>query len=180
MVSSDKTTYITFLTTALAKASAQPITKYIYSFSITNIKSFITTTSILKGVNISAYLSAVADIMSAAYLTAAGSILTIEACYSSYLRATLGESPFPTPFNTPLSLNEVYTLASPFIVSYPTSNVKLPVKAFPKLISNPKNGNITAGSTITLLTPNSIIKAADSSSQIYTAFITITGPIFAP
>lgn len=118
--------------------------------------------------------------MSAVYLTAAGSILTVEARHSLYLRAALGESPFPTPFDTPLSLNEVYTLASPFIVSCPTSNVKLPVKAFPKLVSDPKNGNITAGSTITLLTPNSIVKAADSSSQIYAAFITVTGPIFAP
>jgi len=180
VVSSDETTHVAFLTAALAKAGAQPVAECVYSFGVTDVKSFVVTASILEGVGISAYLGAAADIMSAAYLTAAGSILTVEARHSSYLRAALGESPFPTPFDTPLSLNEVYTLASPFIVSCPTSNVKLPVKAFPKLVSDPKNGNITAGSTITLLTPNSIVKAADSSSQIYAAFITVTGPIFAP
>ncbi len=48
------------------------------------------------------------------------------------------------------------------------------------LVSDPKNGNITAGSTITLLTPGNVIKAADGTSQIYGAFITVTGPVFVP
>ena len=179
-ISSDETTHVAFLTAALTKAGAQPVAECTYAFGVTDVKTFVATSSILEGVGVSAYLGAAADIMSAAYLTAAGSILTVESRHSSYIRAALGESPFPTPFDTPLSLNEVYTLASPFIVSCPTSNVKLPVKAFPTLASDPKNGNITAGSTITLLTPDSIVKAADGSSQIYAAFITVTGPIFAP
>ena len=36
------------------------------------------------------------------YLTAAGSILAVEARHSSYLRAELKQSPFPNPFDTPL------------------------------------------------------------------------------
>lgn len=48
------------------------------------------------------------------------------------------------------------------------------------LTSAPTNGNITVGSTITLLTPGSVITAADGTSQIYAAFITVTGPVFAP
>ena len=39
---------------------------------------------------------------------------------------------------------------------------------------------ISAGTTITLLTPGYTVKAADGSSQIYAAFITVTGPVFTP
>ena len=200
-VSSDETTHVSFLTAALTKAGATPVAACSYNFGVTDVKSFIATASILEGVGVSAYLGAAADIMSAAYLTAAGSILTVESRHSSYIRASLGESPFPSPFDVPLTLDEVYTLAAPFITSCPSSNPKLPVKvnqfpqqlsreesteltrlaqAFPVLTSAPTNGNITAGSEITLLTPGSVVTAADGKSQIYAAFITVTGPVFTP
>ena len=131
-VSSDETTHVSFLTAALKKAGATPVAACTYSFGVTDVKSFVMTSSILEGVGVSAYLGAAADIMSAAYLTAAGSILTVESRHSSYIRASLSESPFPSPFDVPLSLNEVYTLASPFIVSCPSSNPTLPLKVSQK------------------------------------------------
>jgi hypothetical protein len=179
-VSSDEMTHVSFLTGAITKAGYTPVAECVYNFGALTPKTFVATASILEGVGVSAYLGAAADIMSAAYLTAAGSILTVESRHSSYIRASLGQSPFPTPFDTPLTLNEVYTMAAQFIVSCPSSNPALPVKAFPTLTSAPSNGNITVGSTITLLTPGSVITAADGKSQIYAAFITVTGPIFAP
>jgi hypothetical protein len=108
------------------------------------------------------------------YLTAAGSILTVEARHSAYIRASLKEAPFPQPFDVPLTFNEVYTLAAPFIVSCPTTNAALPVKAFPTLTLS-TSGTITTGSTITLLTPG--YKFVSGGGPIYGAFITITGPI---
>ncbi|KAL8720908.1 MAG: hypothetical protein Q9225_002294 [Loekoesia sp. 1 TL-2023] len=178
-VSSDETTHVSFLTAALTKAGAKPVAECTYSYGVTDVKSFLATASILEGVGVSAYLGAAADIMSKNYLTAAGSILTVESRHSAYIRATLDQAPFPSPFDTPLSLNEVYTLAAPFIVSCPDSNPKLPVKAFPMLMSSPDNPkNITAGTKITLLTPDYVVKPADGSSQIYAAFITVTGPVF--
>lgn len=66
------------------------------------------------------------------YLTAAGSILTVEARHTSYIRASLSESPFPSPFDTPLDFNQVYSLASAFITGG-SSPVKLPFMAFPTL-----------------------------------------------
>ena len=179
-ISSDETTHVSFLTAALTKAGATPVAECTYNFGVSDPTSFVMLSSILEGVGVSAYLGAAADIVSADYLTAAGSILTVESRHSSYIRASLDESPFPSPFDVPLDFDEVYTLASPFIVSCPSSNPALPVKAFPSLVSAPTNGNITAGSTITLLTPGSVVKPADGSSQIYGAFITVTGPVFAP
>lgn len=91
--------------------------------------------------------------MSKTYLTAAGSILTVEARHSSYLRAAQRQSPFPQAFDAPLSINEVYSLASQFITSCPESNPALPVKAFPALTLDPKSGTVKTGSKVTLLTP---------------------------
>ena len=92
--------------------------------------------------------------MSKTYLTAAGSILTVEARHSSYIRAGLKQVPFAQPFDAPLSINEVYSLASQFIVSCPPDSPTLPVKAFPVLTMDPKTTMpVKTGSTVTLLTP---------------------------
>ena len=50
----------------------------------------------------SSYIGVAASVADKDYLTATNSILSTEARHTSYLRATLGESPFANPFNTPL------------------------------------------------------------------------------
>jgi hypothetical protein len=39
----------------------------------------------------------------------------VEARHSAYIRNTNGLSPFPSPFDTPLDFNEVYSLAAQFV-----------------------------------------------------------------
>ncbi|KAL8707747.1 MAG: hypothetical protein Q9220_007267 [cf. Caloplaca sp. 1 TL-2023] len=128
----DEQTHVKFLSDALTAAKITPTVELKYTFPATDVLSFVTLSSVLEGVGVSAYLGAAASIMDKDYLTAAGSILTVEARHTAYIRASLGESPFPAPFDTPLDFNEVYSLAAPFITGG-TSPVTLPFMAFPSL-----------------------------------------------
>jgi len=172
-VSADEATHVSFLTGALKQAGAQPVAECKYNFGYTDVKSFLATASVLEGVGVSAYLGAAASIMSKGYLTAAGSILTVEARHSAYIRNSVGQSPFPQPFDDPLSLNEVYTLAAQFITVCPTDNPPLPVKAFPVLTASSTDSLIKTGSKVTLT-----VKDKMFDYKVYAAFITVTGPIF--
>lgn len=110
------------------------------------------------------------------YLTAAGSILTVEARHSSYIRAANKLAPFAQPFDTPLTFNEVFSLAVQFITECPSDNPPLPFKAFPVLALAPAEGEseIRSGNTISLSTKIDTY----SYGPTYAAFITVLGPIF--
>ncbi|KAJ5813658.1 uncharacterized protein N7503_000408 [Penicillium pulvis] len=175
-VASDEQTHVSFLTQALTAAGASPVAACNYTFPSTDVKSFLALASVLEGVGVSAYLGAASSIMDATYLTAAGSILTVEARHSAYLRAYLGESPFAQAFDNPLDFNEVYTLAAPFITACPSTNGKLPVMAFPTLTMSSTN-TLMNGSTVQLTAGSGF---NTSSTNLYAAFITVTGPVWAP
>ncbi|KAF2736193.1 hypothetical protein EJ04DRAFT_598202 [Polyplosphaeria fusca] len=169
----DEKTHVDFLTGAISKLGAKPVAECTYSFPYTDVKSFVGLASVLEGVGVTAYLGAAASIVDDTYLTAAGSILTVESRHSAYLRAAQKQSPFPQPFDVPLDFNEVYTLAAPFIKSCPASNGKLPVKAFPSLMLDASSMNVMTGSQITLDLGKELKK-----QQYYAAWIAVTGPTF--
>lgn len=127
----------------------------------------------------SAYLGVAADIMSKTYLTAAGSILTVEARHSAYLRAAQrpAQVPFAQPFDNPLEVRSVYTLASPFVVSCPAENHKPPFAPFPTLKATSIDGAaLTTGSVLELTTPGADVVAVGNAT-VYAAFITVDGPV---
>ncbi|TVY94453.1 Protein rds1 [Lachnellula willkommii] len=172
-VSYDETTHVSFLTKALGNAATAECT---YSFPSTDPKSFVALAGVLEGVGISAYLGAAALISNPDYLTAAGSILTVESRHNSYIRASQKQSPFPQAFDVPLDFDEVYSLAAAFIVSCPTTNPTLPVKAFAPLTLS-TTGTVKSGDVITVATPGYTLAAANGKDPIYAAFITVTGPL---
>ncbi|KAL8782174.1 MAG: hypothetical protein Q9213_005610 [Squamulea squamosa] len=128
----DEQTHVSFISDALKAAGVTPTVELKYTFGTTNPLQFVTLSSVLEGVGVSAYTGAAKDIVNKDYLTAAGSILAVEARHTSYIRASLGESPFPNPFDTPLGYNKVFSLAAPFITGG-SSPVTLPFQAFPTL-----------------------------------------------
>lgn len=191
-VASDEESHVQFLTKALSgtlydsiksvrlntnfyfiAAGANPVNACTYAFPATDPKTFVTTANILEGVGVSAYTGAAAKIASDKYLTAAASILGVEARHSSYFRASLGLVPFQS-FEVPLNLDEVFTLASPFIVSCPESNGKLPVKAFPSLTATYNGKTVMSGSTVTLKVGERFME----TDHIFAAFITLSGPVW--
>lgn len=122
--------HVDYLTKALGDQATKECK---YNFGVTGPKSFIATSQLLEGVGVSAYLGAAANITNPAYLTAAGSILTTEARHSAWVQSSAALSdPAGSPYDTPTNFNQTYSLAAPLIVSCPSSNPALPVKAFPK------------------------------------------------
>ncbi|KAJ6781635.1 hypothetical protein PWT90_08367 [Aphanocladium album] len=178
-IASDEAAHVDFLTKGLKAAGANPTAACTYDFGYKDVKSFLATASILEGVGVSAYTGAAADIMSKTYLTAAASILTVESRHSSYIRASLDQKPFPQAFDTPLSYNEVYSLASGFIKSCPEGNAKLPVKAFPAIAVSAESTKqaIKSGSEVVLQTPGYQLKSSNADAKVYAAFIAVTGPV---
>ncbi|KAI9823419.1 MAG: hypothetical protein M1832_002429 [Thelocarpon impressellum] len=178
-VAEDEATHVEFLTKALTAAGQQPVQECQYSFPVTDVKSFVTVSGILEGVGTTAYLGAAASISDKTTLTAAGSILTVEARHSSIIRSGLKQDPIAQPFDVPLTPNEVFTLAAPFIVSCPPGNVQLPLKPFPSLAVDPNQAlPILENQTVTIQTPGYSLKPVDGVSPVFAAWITVTGPIF--
>ena len=121
------------LTTALAAAGAKPVAACEYTFAFTDVKSFLTLSSVLEGVGTAAYTGGAGYITSPDYLGVAASILVTEALHTSMQRVAIDRIGAANPYGSSLGLNAVFTLAAAFIKSCPATNVALPVKAFPGL-----------------------------------------------
>jgi hypothetical protein len=163
-IAHDEEGHVLYLEAGLTAAGAMPVEACTYDFPFTDPHSFVALASVIEGVGVSAYLGAAADITSKAYLTAAGSILVTEALHQSAQRNAVGEIPMANVFGTPLGLNAVYTIASGFITACPSSNVALPVKAYPSLTL--VSGEPTAPGALVDLEPESA-----PSGSYYATFV---------
>ncbi|EMR63667.1 hypothetical protein MGN70_002128 [Eutypa lata] len=131
-VGTSEFTHVSVLQSAIAQAGTQPVQPCTYNFGFTDAAGMVATASILESVGVSAYLGAAPLVSDAGILSTAGSILTIEARHQSFIRVASGVAASPSPFDTPLGPQAVFSLAAPFIESCPDGS-NLILTAFPTL-----------------------------------------------
>ncbi|PLW31659.1 hypothetical protein PCANC_07855 [Puccinia coronata f. sp. avenae] len=149
-ISEDENSHVAFLTSALTATGVTPVQPCNYTFPHQDPKSFLALSQILEGVGVSAYIGAAGSIQKPDYLTAAATILTVEARHNAYVRLVNGESPFPTAFDTPVEPRAIVTLATPFFSGCPNGSAPA-FKAFPALNVT---GKLTAGSSVNVASAN--------------------------
>ncbi|KAJ7092887.1 ferritin-like domain-containing protein [Mycena belliarum] len=175
-------THVEFLTTALQAAGAQAVKECEYNFAMTDVNAFVNLAGILEEVGTTAYTGGAQLIASKDYLTAAASILAVEARHQAWIHSAAQHgSAWSTAFQTALGPDQVYTLAAPFIKSCPAGNAALlpPLTAGPALAVAPTGssaGKIRAGRPATLA-----FAAPAASTPLFAAFISgLATPIFVP
>lgn len=109
--------HVQTLTDVITQLGGEPVARAQYDFGVTDATSFLMTAATLENVGVGAYDGAGAAIQDPNLLTAAGSIVAVEARHAAYLNLITGQSPFPAAVETPLTMAEVLDAAGPFIVS---------------------------------------------------------------
>ncbi|KAF8837992.1 hypothetical protein BDN67DRAFT_1071044 [Paxillus ammoniavirescens] len=169
-IAEHEATHVSFLESVLGDQAVKPCT---YKFPDTDVTSFATVSFMLETVGVSAYSGALKYLTSADAIASSGAILAVEARQSAWINSAVQRAnPWNTAFDTPLGLNQVFTLASAVIVSCPSTNVPLPVKAFPALTFP---ANARPGQTVDIS-----YNASSTSDELYVGFIAGLGATIVP
>ncbi|MCC6704741.1 MAG: ferritin-like domain-containing protein [Thermomicrobiales bacterium] len=108
--------HVTTLTQVITGLGGEPVAAATYDFGVTDAQSFLMTAAAVENLGVSAYNGAGAFIENPELLTAAGSIVAVEARHAAYLNQITGVPAFSDAFETPLTPDEVLEIAGPFIV----------------------------------------------------------------
>ena len=117
IIAEHEAAHVETLTTVITDLGGEPVDEATYDFGVTDAATFLATAAALENTGVSAYDGAGQYIEDAGLLTAAGTIVAVEARHASYLNLITGELPFPASFETPLSMDEVLEIAGPFITA---------------------------------------------------------------
>jgi hypothetical protein len=133
-VGETEATHVTTLLSSISGAGAVPVEPCEYNFdaAFADAASMVATARVLEAVGVSAYLGAAPLISSADVLSAAASIVTVEARHQALIRVLSGAEAVPAAFDTALGPRAVFTLAAQFIRSCPEGS-NLNIQAFPSI-----------------------------------------------
>lgn len=117
MVGQHESDHVATLTQVITDLGGTPVAAATYDFGVTDAVSFLATAMTLENVGVAAYDGAGQFIQNADLLTAAGSIVAVEARHAAYLNLLNQMSPFPAAFETPMTPQEVLDAAGGFITN---------------------------------------------------------------
>lgn len=173
-VGQTEATHVTTLQGAIAGAGAKPVEPCQYNFdaALADAKTMVATARVLEAVGVSAYLGAAPLVNSSDVLTAAATIVTVEARHQAFIRVASAAEPVPAAFDTPLQPRAVFTLAAQFIKSCPEGS-NLNIQAFPA-ISLQNAAEAKVGSNLKLA------DAGNPAGAQFCAFVAPGGNQFTP
>jgi hypothetical protein len=108
--------HINALKTVIKQLGAKPVAKPTFVFPVSNQSSFLALASELENTGVGAYNGAAPSLTSKQILTAAGSIVQIEARHAAAINLLIEKSPTPNGgFDVPLTKSQVLAKAGPLI-----------------------------------------------------------------
>lgn len=108
--------HVDTLTKVITDLGGEPVAEAKYDFKVTDAMTFLATAAALENTGVSAYDGAGQYLQNMDLITAAGSIVAVEARHASYLNLITGAEPFPEAFEQAKSPDEILEIATPFIV----------------------------------------------------------------
>jgi rubrerythrin len=116
MIAQHEADHVTTLTQVITDLGGTPVEELEYDFGYTDAASFLATAAALENTGVSAYDGAGQYLMNPDLVTAAGSIVAVEARHASYLNLITGAEPAPAAFEQAKAPAEILEIATPFIV----------------------------------------------------------------
>ncbi|TCD70477.1 hypothetical protein EIP91_003238 [Steccherinum ochraceum] len=144
-IQSDESTHTDVLASTIVSQGGTPLTSCTFNFDavLTDVPTMAANARVVENLGVAAYLGAAHLVSDPVLLTAAGSILTVEARHQTILNVLTGGSAIPQAFDIPFSPSEVLAVASPFI-----SGCDVGVPANPTL-SVTNTGSVGPGTALT-------------------------------
>ncbi|KAG5341106.1 hypothetical protein C0989_011559 [Termitomyces sp. Mn162] len=168
-------THVQFLESALGERGVKACS---YDLKEKDVKEWVSKSFVIENVAASVWNGVVGILQDRAYQTVAASIMGVKSRQAAWINSVVRKSnAWNTPFETPLDMNQVYSIISPFIIpgSCPSTNAPIRATPFPALHVPPCH----PGSVITLEFDASLAKGAEKKKeQLFAAFVSGTGTVF--
>ncbi|KAF9224359.1 hypothetical protein BS17DRAFT_779678 [Gyrodon lividus] len=164
-IASDESIHAVILESVINALGGQVVSSCTFDFSsvLIDVDTMVATARVVENVGVSAYLGALTAISDPALVTAAGSIMTVEARHQTVLNLLSDATSIPQPFDMALTPADVLALAGAFI-----SGCDLGVSANPPLTVT-SGGSLKTGTKLNFSSPalNGTIPENQLSCQIF-------------